>query len=245
MEDNNWIYGRHAVIEALRTGREVEKVILAEGMNKGPIQEILNIIRERKIPFQSVPRKKLDLLTNGENHQGIMVQVAAMTYASIEDLFKRAKERNEHPCFILLDGVQDPHNLGSILRVADATGAHGVIIPKRRAVGLTSIVAKTSAGAVEHVPVVRVTNISQTMDELKERGIWFVGTDGKAEQLYNEIDYKLPLGIVMGGEGEGISRLVKQKCDFLVKLPMVGQVSSLNVSTAAAVFLYEVLHQRN
>jgi 23S rRNA (guanosine2251-2'-O)-methyltransferase len=219
--------------------------MLAEGITKGSIKEVLYHLHERKVPFQYVPRTKLDRLAEGENHQGVMAQVAATQYASLEDLFARASKQGELPLFIILDGVQDPHNLGSILRVAEATGVHGVIIPKRRAVGLTSVVAKTSAGAIEHIPIVKVTNISQTMDELKERGIWFVGTDGGADQFYHQVDYKLPLAIVMGGEGEGISHNIKKKCDFMVKLPMVGHVSSLNVSTAAAVILYEILRNRS
>lgn len=245
MDELNWISGRHTVLEALRAGREIDKILLAEGLTKGSIKEILYNIHERKVLFQWVPRVKLDRLANGENHQGVMAQVAATQYASLEDLFERAAKKEELPFFVILDGVQDPHNLGSILRVADATGVHGVIIPKRRAVGLTSVVAKTSAGAIEHVPVVRVTNLGQTMDELKERGIWFVGTDGGAEQFYHQVDYKLPLAIVMGGEGEGVGHLVKKKCDFMIKLPMVGHVSSLNVSTAASVVLYEVLRNRD
>lgn len=245
MEESNWILGRHTILEALKAGREIEKVMLAEGLTKGSVKEILYKIHEKKVSFQWVPRAKLDRLANGENHQGVMAQVAATQYAIMEDLFSRASQRGELPLFMILDGIQDPHNLGSILRVAEATGAHGVIIPKRRAVGLTSIVAKTSAGAIEHIPIVRVTNISQTMDELRERGIWFVGTDGGAAQLYNQVDYKIPLAIVMGGEGEGVSPLIKKKCDFMVKFPMMGHVSSLNVSTAAAVILYEVLHNRS
>lgn len=244
MEESNWIFGRNAVLEVLKAGREVEKVLLAEGITQGSIKEVLYYLHEQKILFQWVPRKKLDQLAGGENHQGVMAQVAAMRYASLDDLFERASQRKEQPFFVLLDGVQDPHNLGAVLRLADATGVHGVIIPKRRAVGLTSVVAKTSAGAIEHIPVVRVTNMNQAIGTLKERGVWIVGTDGAAKQFYNDVDYKLPLAIVMGGEGEGISHLLKKKCDFMVKLPMTGRINSLNVATAAAVVLYEALKSR-
>ncbi|MBA4495869.1 23S rRNA (guanosine(2251)-2'-O)-methyltransferase RlmB [Paenactinomyces guangxiensis] len=241
---SDWILGRHSVQEALRSGRQIEKILLAEGMQKKQIQAILQQIQEKKIPYQWVPRAKLDQLSEGGNHQGVMAQVAAHRYATVDDLFQRAEEKQEPPFFVLLDGIEDPHNLGSILRTADGAGVHGVIIPKRRAVGLTSAVAKTSAGAMEYVPVARVTNLNRVADELKERGIWLVGSDGSAKQDYTQVDYSLPLGLVIGNEGQGVSQLMKKKCDFLVKLPMKGRVTSLNASVAAGILMYEVMRCR-
>ncbi|AUS07611.1 23S rRNA (guanosine(2251)-2'-O)-methyltransferase RlmB [Laceyella sacchari] len=242
---SDWILGRHAVLEALRSGREVEKILLADGIQKGNIQEILKKSKNEGIPTQFVPRARLDQLAEGGNHQGVMAQVAAYRYASLEDLFRRAEERKEMPFFILLDGLEDPHNLGSVLRTADAVGAHGVIIPKRRAVGLTSVVAKTSAGAIEYVPVAKVTNLNRVADELKDRGLWLVGSDGSAKAEYTQIDYQMPLALIIGSEGQGMSSLLKKKCDFLVKLPMLGKVTSLNASVAAGVLMYEVLRGRS
>lgn len=241
---SDWAFGRHTVLEALRSGREIEKILLAEGINKNSIQEILRKAREKKIPVQWVPRARLDQLAEGNNHQGVLAQVAAYNYATVDDLFRRAEERGEPPFFVLLDGIEDPHNLGSILRSADAAGVHGVIIPKRRAAGLTPVVAKTSAGAIEYVPVARVTNLNRLADELKERGVWLVGSDGAAETLYTEVDYKGPVAVVIGSEGQGMSRLLKEKCDFLARLPMKGKVTSLNASVAAGIFMYEVLRGR-
>lgn len=241
---SDWILGRHSIQEALRSGREIEKILLAEGVQKGTIQPLFKQIQEAKIPYQWVPRSKLDQLSDGGNHQGIMAQVAAYQYATLDDLFNRAEEKKQPPFFVLLDGIEDPHNLGSILRTADAAGVHGVIIPKRRAVGLTSVVAKTSAGAIEYVPVARVTNLNRIADELKERGVWLVGSDGRAEQEYSQVDYSMPVAIVIGNEGQGMSHLMKKKCDFLVKLPMMGRVTSLNASVAAGLLMYEVLRGR-
>jgi 23S rRNA (guanosine2251-2'-O)-methyltransferase len=241
---SDWILGRHSVQEALRSGRPIEKILFAEGIQTKNIQELLKQVQEQKIPFQWVPRAKLDQLAGGGNHQGVMAQVAAYGYASVDDLFQRAEERGEPPFFVLLDGIEDPHNLGSILRTADAAGVHGVIIPKRRAVGLTAVVAKTSAGAIEYVPVAKVTNLNRTADELKERGVWLVGSDGGAEQEYSQVDYSVPVALVIGSEGQGMSRLMKKKCDFLVRLPMMGRVTSLNASVAAGLLMYEVLRGR-
>lgn len=241
---SDWTLGKHGVLEALRSKRPVEKIIMSENIQMRSVQEIWTLAKQRKIPVQKVPRARLDKLSEGENHQGIMALVAAYQYATIEDLFSRASERKESPFFVILDEIEDPHNLGSILRSADAAGVHGVIIPKRRAVGLTQAVAKTSAGAIEYVPVVRVTNLNQLADELKERGLWLVGTDGQAEQMYTDVDYTIPLALVIGNEGKGIHALLKKKCDFLVKIPMKGNVSSLNASVAAGILMYEVLRGR-
>lgn len=239
-----WIVGRRSVQEALRAGRELEKLLVAEGVAKGSVAVLLKNARDRGIPVQYVPRNRLDRLTAGANHQGVVAEAAEYRYARLEDLFRRAEERGESPFFILLDGIEDPHNLGSILRTADAAGAHGVIIPKRRAVGLTYAVGKASAGAVEHIPVVRVTNLPRTAGELKEAGLWIIGSSPEGESDYTEADYTMPLGLVIGSEGRGMSRLMKETCDLLVRLPMAGRVASLNASVAAALLMYEVLRWR-
>jgi 23S rRNA (guanosine2251-2'-O)-methyltransferase len=241
---SDWIGGKHAVQEAFRAGRAVEKVLLAEGLQKSSAEAMIKELQAKNIPYQWVPRSKLDQLAKQGNHQGIIAQVAAYPYASIDDLFKQATKKEEPPFFLLLDGLEDPHNLGAILRTAEATGVHGVVIPKHRAVGLTSIVAKTSAGAIEYVPVTQVTNLNRLADELKERGLWLVGSDGNAKQEYTMVDYNLPVALVIGSEGTGVSQMMKKRCDFLVKLPMMGRVPSLNASVAAGVLMYEVLRRR-
>jgi 23S rRNA (guanosine2251-2'-O)-methyltransferase len=243
--ETDWIIGRHAVLESLRSGRSIDRVLLAEGVQKKGIKDILKQIEQEKIPYQWVPRVKLDQLSQGGNHQGIMAFVAAYQYRTIEDCLALAEEKKQPPFLLLLDGIEDPHNLGSILRTADAAGVHGVVIPKRRAVGLTSTVAKTSAGAIEYVPVVRVTNLNRLVDDLKKQGIWIVGSDGNADQSYDQVDYDMPVALVIGNEGTGISQLLKKKCDFLVRLPMHGQVSSLNASVAAGILMYEIVRGRN
>ncbi len=240
---DEWIVGRHPVMEAIQAGREINKIwINKQGQGLSP--DVMNQLRERRITVQFVPRQKLDQLAGEERHQGIVASVAAHDYADLDDLFKRAEERGEDPFFIMLDGLEDPHNLGSVLRTADAVGAHGVIIPKNRAVGLTSVVAKASTGAIEYIPVVRVTNLARTMKELKERGVWFVGTAADAPKDYKEMEANLPLCLVIGNEGKGMSRLVKESCDFLIKIPMRGHVTSLNASVATGLLLYEILRVR-
>ncbi len=241
---NEILSGKNPVLEALRSGREMNKVWIAEGVKKAGIAELLQLAREAGIIVQFVPKNKVEQLTDGANHQGIAASVAAYRYADIDELFESASLRNEDPFFLILDELEDPHNLGSILRTADATGVHGVIIPKRRAVGLTSVVAKTSTGAIEHIPVVRVTNLAQTVDDLKKRGVWIAGTDAKGSADYRQMDAKLPLAVIIGSEGKGVSRLLKEKCDFLYHMPMVGKVTSLNASVAAALLMYEVLRNR-
>ncbi|MFZ4454373.1 23S rRNA (guanosine(2251)-2'-O)-methyltransferase RlmB [Salibacterium aidingense] len=240
-----WIYGKNAVLEALRSKRPMNKIWIAEGAGKGPMKEIQKQAKENSIVVQTVPRKKLDDLSGTSNHQGVLASIAASDYAEMEDLFAAAAAKKEAPFFILLDEMADPHNLGSIIRTADAAGAHGVIIPKRRSAGLTEAVAKSSTGAVEYVPVVRVTNMARTMEELKKEGLWLAGSDGEATQDYRGWDADLPLGLVIGSEGKGMSRLVKDKCDFLLSIPMAGQVSSLNASVAASLLMYEVFRQRH
>ncbi|MER2029321.1 MAG: 23S rRNA (guanosine(2251)-2'-O)-methyltransferase RlmB [Solibacillus sp.] len=236
------IAGKNPVLEALRAGREINKLWIAEGVKKTGVQELMDLAKEQGVLVQFVPKQKVDKLA--ENHQGIVASVAAYDYADLDDLFNAAKAKNEDPFFLILDELEDPHNLGSIMRTADAIGAHGIIIPKRRAVGLTAVVAKASTGAIEHVPVVRVTNLAQTVDELKDRGVWIAGTDAKGSADYRKMDATLPLALIIGSEGKGMSRLLKDKCDFLYHLPMVGHVTSLNASVAAALLMYEVYRKR-
>lgn len=243
--DQEFIVGKNPIIEALKSERSINKIWIAEGSQKGQMAKVIQLAKERGVLIQHAPRKKLDQLINNNNHQGVVASVAAYTYATIDDLFAVAEAKGEDPFFLLLDEIEDPHNLGSILRTADATGVHGVIIPKRRAVGLTQTVAKASTGAIEHVKVARVTNLARTMDELKNRGIWFVGTDASGKEDYREASFTMPLGLVIGSEGKGISRLVKEKCDFLIRIPMVGHVTSLNASVAASILMYEVLRRRD
>lgn len=238
------IIGKNPVFEALKSGREINKIWVAEGSQRGQMQPIIQLAKDMGIMVQYVPKKKMDQLSAG-NHQGVIAQVAAYRYYDIDDLFKKAEERGEAPFFIILDELEDPHNLGSIMRTADAVGAHGIIIPKRRAVGLTATVAKASTGAIEYIPVARVTNLARTVDELKERGIWIFGTDAKGEQDYRQLDGVIPLALVIGSEGKGMSRLLRDKCDVLVRLPMIGHVTSLNASVAASLLMYEVYRKRH
>ncbi|MDQ0856764.1 MULTISPECIES: 23S rRNA (guanosine(2251)-2'-O)-methyltransferase RlmB [Bacillaceae] len=239
-----YIIGRNTVIEALKSTRNVYKIWMAENSVKGQAQQIMVLAKEKGISIQSVPKKKIDQMVEG-NHQGVVAQVAAYEYSEVDDILKAAEDKNEAPFILLLDEIEDPHNLGSIMRTADATGAHGIIIPKRRAVGLTATVAKSSTGAIEYIPVARVTNMARTIEELKERGVWIVGTDAKGSDDYRSMDGKMPLGLVIGSEGKGMGRLVKEKCDFLVNLPMAGRVTSLNASVAASLLMYEVFRKRH
>ncbi|MEI2357204.1 23S rRNA (guanosine(2251)-2'-O)-methyltransferase RlmB [Mesobacillus zeae] len=239
-----YIAGKNPVLEALRSGRDINKILIGEGSQRGPMMKVVTLAKEANVIVQIVPRKKLDQLF-GENHQGVIAQVAAYEYAELDDLFKVAEERNEAPFFLILDEIEDPHNLGSIMRTADAAGAHGIIIPKRRAVGLTATVAKSSTGAIEYIPVVRVTNLAQTMDELKDRGVWISGTDASGKQDYRAMDADMPLALVIGSEGKGMGRLIREKCDFLISLPMAGKVTSLNASVAASLLMYEVYRKRH
>ena len=239
-----YIVGRNPVLEILRSGRSVNKIWIAEGSQKGPISQVMSMAKEAKIQVQIVPKKKIDQVADGQVHQGVVALVAAYEYVEVEDMLRKAADLGEPPFLLILDEIEDPHNLGSILRTADVVGAHGVIIPKRRAVGLTSTVAKSSAGAMEYVPVARVTNIVRTMEELKEKGVWMAGTDASGEQDIREARFDMPIGIVIGSEGKGMSRLVRETCDFVVRLPMVGHVNSSNSSVAAALLMFEVMRQR-
>ncbi len=242
--NNDFIGGRNPVIEALKSGRDINKIWIAEGSQKGSVQQIIGLAKESNVMVQFVPKKKIEQMVS-ENHQGVVASVAAYQYAEIDDLFHKAVQKGEDPFIIILDELEDPHNLGSIMRTADAAGAHGIIIPKRRAVGLTSTVAKASTGAIEHIPVVRVTNLARTVEELKERGVWVAGTDAKGKQDFRQLDGTLPIGLIIGSEGKGMSRLLRDKCDFLVQLPMVGHVTSLNASVAASILMYEVYRKRH
>lgn len=243
-EDRDFVIGRIPAVEVLKSERDINKVFLQEGLSGSKLDEIQGLAKKRKIQISIVPKSKLDQLVDGLNHQGVVVGTAAYQYATIDDLFEAAEKKQEDPFFILLDGVEDPHNLGSVMRTADAIGAHGIIITKRRAVGLTATVSKASTGAIEHVPVVRVTNLVNTIKELKERGIWFYGTDMEGQD-YRQWDTTLPLGLVIGNEGKGISRLVKEQMDGTITIPMVGHVQSLNASVAASLLMYEVYRGRN
>ncbi|MED4935637.1 23S rRNA (guanosine(2251)-2'-O)-methyltransferase RlmB [Heyndrickxia coagulans] len=242
--DQEYIAGKNPVLEALRAGREINKIWIAEGSQKGAMKQVMELARERKVAVQFVPKKRIDQVADGA-HQGVLALVAAYQYAETGDMFKLAKERNEHPFILILDELEDPHNLGSILRTADAVGAHGVIIPKRRSVALTATVAKASTGAIEHIPVARVTNLSQTIAGLKQQGLWIAGTDASGTTDYRQMDADLPLGLVIGSEGRGMSRIVKEACDFLIRLPMAGHVTSLNASVAAGLLMYEVYRKRH
>lgn len=238
------IAGKHPVLEALRSGREINKIWIAEGSQKSLAQPIAAEAKKLGIVVQFVDKRKLDSMAAGIAHQGVIAQAAAFAYVEVERLLEIAKEKGETPFLLLLDEIEDPHNLGSILRTAECTGAHGVVIPKRRSAGLTATVLKTSAGAAEHVPVARVTNLAQTIDKLKEAGVWVAGTDVSAKQDVYKTKFDMPLAIVIGNESKGMGRLIKEKCDFLVKLPMRGQLNSLNASVAAGVLMYEVVRQR-
>ncbi|QUH19858.1 23S rRNA (guanosine(2251)-2'-O)-methyltransferase RlmB [Alkaliphilus sp. B6464] len=239
------IVGRNPVMEALKSGREIDKILIAKGTEGGSLIKIIGKAKDRGIPIQYVERQKLNEISESNAHQGIIATVAAYEYSDLEDILDRAKRRGKDPFILILDEIMDPHNLGSIMRTADAVGVDGIIIPKRRSVGLTATVAKSSAGAIEYVPVAKVSNIAQTIDRIKEKGIWVAGADMSGAKEHYNTDLKGPLALVIGNEGQGISRLIKEKCDFLVKLPMAGQVSSLNASVAAAVLMYEVFRQRS
>ncbi len=237
------IFGRNPVLEALKAGTTVNKLMVAKGEQKGSIQEILHLAKAGHIQVQMVEKSKLDKLFPGQNHQGVAASIATADYVDWQDILKIAEDKGEEVLLVILDELEDPHNLGAILRSVDAVGAHGVIIPKRRAVPLTDGVAKASAGAVEHVPVARVANIAQTIEELKKRGVWVAGASMEGRIMYQQ-DLKGPLALVIGSEGKGISRLVAERCDFMVSIPMQGKINSLNASVAAGLLLYEVYRQR-
>ena len=237
------IEGRNAVLEAFRSGRTIDKVFVLDGCQDGPVRTIVREAKKHGAILNFVGKERLSQLTQTGRHQGVIAYAAAYDYAEVDDMLKLAKERGEDPFLILLDGIEDPHNLGAIIRTANIAGAHGVIIPKRRAVGLTATVAKTSAGALNYTPVAKVTNLVKTMEELKQKGVWFVCADMDGESMYR-LNLKGPIGLVIGNEGEGVSRLVKEICDFIAGIPMKGEITSLNASVAGGVLAYEIVRQR-
>ncbi|MCI8484814.1 MAG: 23S rRNA (guanosine(2251)-2'-O)-methyltransferase RlmB [Lachnospiraceae bacterium] len=237
------IEGRNAVLEAFRSGKTIDKLFVLEGSQDGPIRSITREAKKHDTIVNFVTKERLDQLSETKKHQGVIAFAAAYEYADVEDMLKLAEEKGEPPFLLLLDNIEDPHNLGAIIRTANLAGAHGVIIPKRRAVGLTATVAKTSAGAINYTPVAKVTNLSKTIQELKEKGMWFVCADMDGTTMY-ELDLKGPIGLVIGSEGEGVGKLVKEHCDFAAAIPMAGEIDSLNASVAAGVLAYEIVRQR-
>lgn len=237
------IEGRNAVLEAFRSGKPIDKVFILDGCQDGPIRTIVREAKKHDTIMNFVEKDRLNQISETGKHQGVIAYAAAYEYAEVEDMLALARERGEDPFLILLDNIEDPHNLGAIIRTANLAGAHGVIIPKRRSVGLTATVAKTSAGALNYTPVAKVTNLVKTMEELKEKGLWFVCADMDGESMYR-LNLKGPIGLVIGNEGEGVSRLVKENCDFIAGIPMKGEINSLNASVAAGVLAYEIVRQR-
>mgnify|MGYP004498625601 FL=1 len=235
--------GRHSVMEAFRAGQLIERLFVLKGCQDGPVLSILREAKKAGVMVDFVPKERLDHMSETGKHQGVIANLSAFRYSTVEDMFALAEKRGEDPFFFLLDGIEDPHNLGAIIRTANLAGAHGVIIPKRRAVGLTATVVKASAGAIHYTPVAKVTNLSAEMERLKERGLWFVCADMGGESMYR-LNLKGPIGLVIGNEGEGVSRLVKEKCDYIASIPMKGDIDSLNASVAAGVLAYEIVRQR-
>jgi 23S rRNA (guanosine2251-2'-O)-methyltransferase len=239
------IEGRNPVLEAIKSGRSINKLLVARGQTEGSIRQIISLARAAGIVIQEVDRSKLDQMATSHAHQGVIALVPPYKYAEVDDILARARDKGEDGLILLLDGIEDPMNLGNLIRSADAVGAHGVIIPERRAAGVTATVAKASAGAVAHVPVARVTNLVRTVEDLKKQGFWVVGTHQNAKELYYQARLTGPLVVVVGSEGQGISRLLTEHCDFMVRLPMRGNVTSLNAAVAGGVLLYEVRRQRD
>ncbi len=237
------IEGRNEVIEALRAGRTIDRLYILDGSHDGKIETIKREAKKAGIRVDFTDRRRLDTMSLTGNHQGVIAKAAAYSYAEVDDILQIAEDKGEEPFIFVLDGIEDPHNLGAMIRTADVCGAHGVIIPKDRAVGLTATVAKASSGAINYVPVVKVTNLTRTMDELKQKGIWFAGADMDGQLMY-DCDLRGPIGIVIGAEGKGLSRLVKEKCDYIVRIPVHGNIGSLNASVACGVLAHEVVRQR-
>lgn len=243
MENESRLEGRHSVMEAFRAGKLIEKLFVLKGCKDGPVLSILREAKKAGTLVDFVPKERLDHMSESGKHQGIVAVLSAFEYSTVEDMFVLAEERGEEPFIFLLDGIEDPHNLGAIIRTANLAGAHGVIIPKRRAVGLTPTVVKASAGAVHYTPVAKVTNLSAEMEQLKERGMWFVCGDMDGEVMYHQ-NLKGSIGLVVGNEGSGVSRLVKEHCDYVARIPMAGDIDSLNASVAAGVLAFEIVRQR-
>lgn len=243
--EENYVEGRNAVLELLESEKDINKIYVQSGEKHGSIMKIIAKAKANGVVVQEVQKRKLDEMSIAKNHQGVIAIVPPFQYVEVEDILAEAKEKNEDPFILILDGIEDPHNLGSIIRTAETAGAHGIIIPKRRAASVNATVAKTSAGAVEHMKVARVNNINDTIKELKGNGIWICGTDMEAKTLHYNQDYNMPIAIVIGNEGKGMSRLTKENCDFLVKIPMKGKINSLNASVSAGIIMYEVVKGRN
>ena len=237
------IEGRNAVIEAFRSGKTIDRLFILDGCQDGPVQTIKREARKQDTQIRFVDKERLDQLSETGKHQGVIAYMAAYSYAEVEDIFRLAEEKGEDPFVFILDGIEDPHNLGAIIRTANLAGAHGVIIPKNRAAGLTATVAKASAGALNYTPVAKVTNIARTIEQLKEKGMWFACADMDGELMY-DLNLKGSIGLVIGNEGEGVSKLVKDKCDYIARIPMKGDIDSLNASVAAGVLAFEVVRQR-
>lgn len=241
--NENTIEGRNAVIEAFRSGKTIDKLYVQDGLKDGPVQTIIREAKKQDVFIHFVTKERLDEISSTGRHQGVIACAASYEYAEVGDILKAARDKNEPPFIILLDGVEDPYNLGAIIRTANQAGAHGVIIPKHRAVGLTASVARTSAGALNYTPVAKVTNIGNTIDDLKKEGLWFVCADMTGQRMY-DLDLGGPIGLVIGSEGSGVSELVRKKCDFTAAIPMKGQIDSLNASVAAGILSYEIVRQR-
>ena len=239
------VEGRNSVLELLESGKDINKIFISKGDRQGSINKIIGKARDNKVVIVEVDKKKLDEMSQTGNHQGVIAIIPPFEYCDVDEILKVAKEKNEDPFIIILDGIEDPHNLGAIIRTAETAGAHGVIIPKRRAVGVNSTVNKSSAGAVEYMKVARVNNITETMNYLKEQGLWIIGTDIDTDKYYYNQDMTGPIAIVIGSEGFGMSRLVKENCDILVKIPMKGNITSLNASVSAGIVMYEIVKQKN
>lgn len=237
------IEGRHPVMEAFRSGRTIDKLFVLDGCEDGPVKSIIRAAKKQDTYIWFVKKERLDQLSETHQHQGVIAMAAAYSYSTVEDILAIAREKNEDPFIFLLDGIEDPHNLGAIIRTANLAGAHGVIIPKHRAVGLTGVVAKTSAGALNYTPVAKVANLGQTIDQLKKEGLWFVCGHMGGDVMYR-LNLKGPIGLVVGNEGEGVSRLVREKCDYIASIPMKGDIDSLNASVAAGILAYEIVRQR-
>ena len=239
------IEGRNSVLELLESDRDINKILIAKGERHGSINKIITLAKQRKIVIAEVERQKLNAISKTDNHQGVIAIVPPFNYASVDDILNVAKQKGEDPFILILDRIEDPHNLGSIIRTAETAGVHGVIIPKRRAASVNATVSKVSSGAVEHVKIARVNNLNETIKYLKEQGLWICGTDGEAKTYYYNQDLKGPIAIVIGSEGFGMSKLIKENCDFLVKIPMKGKITSLNASVSAGIVIYEAVKQRD
>ncbi len=244
MEEENLVEGRNAVMELIESNKDINKIFVQAGEKHGSIMKIISRAKSKGIVVVEVQKRKLDEMSVSHNHQGIIAITPPFEYVEVEDILEEAKKRNENPFILILDGIEDVHNLGSIIRTAETAGVHGIIIPKRRAAAVNATVYKTSAGAVEYMKVSRVNNIQNTINYLKEHDVWICGTDMDTNTLYNEQDYKMPIAIVIGNEGKGMSRLTKENCDFIVKIPMKGKINSLNASVSAGIIMYEVVRNR-